>query len=147
MEEFKISQVDGSDRGVGITTTIGGPGLFKTTYTTEEQAIHNLKNLLLTARGERRLMSSFGTDILRLLFNQNTETLRSAVKDSIESAISFWLPYIEIVNLEVSQELEGKINEHAVAIRLTYRVANVSLANRVMLLYANTEGVVIAEES
>ena len=45
-------------------------GLFGLTETTLEQAGHNIKNLLLTAKGDRVMQPDFGSRLRELLFEQ-----------------------------------------------------------------------------
>ena len=48
------------DVAIGITLPFGkNKGLFSLSYTTEEQSISNLKNLLLTRKGERLFQPEF----------------------------------------------------------------------------------------
>ena len=60
--------------------SISGKQLFGQSYSTEEQVISNLKNLLLTRKGERVMQPLFGTDIFDKLFENNTLDLRSSLK-------------------------------------------------------------------
>ena len=79
----------------------------------EYQVISNLKNLILTRRGERIMQPLFGTNLQDSLFEQNTAQLKNNIADSITSAINFWLPYVVVENLTIDTELslEGIDNE------------------------------------
>jgi phage baseplate assembly protein W len=98
--------------------------LFDLSYSTEEQAISNLKNLLLTRQGERIMQPLFGTTIQDSLFEQNTEDLQTAIKDSITEAIDFWLPYITINRLTVKNVISvlGQSEEQGVQISISVSV-------------------------
>ena len=48
---------------IWIPFPLGGTPIFSSTFTTEEQALSNLKNLLLTRKGERPFQPLFGTDV------------------------------------------------------------------------------------
>lgn len=98
--------------------------LFDLSYSTEEQAISNLKNLLLTRQGERIMQPLFGTTIQDSLFEQNTEDLQTAIKDSITEAIDFWLPYITINQLSVKNVISvlGQTEEQGVQISISVSV-------------------------
>jgi phage baseplate assembly protein W len=78
-------------------------GLFGRTQTTLEQAGSNIKNLLLTAKGERVMQPDFGSRLRELLFEQYTEDLSSRIENEIQEAISTWLPYIRIANVDIVQ--------------------------------------------
>lgn len=123
----KINPIDlEPDVAVGITlpmTAVDG-SLFKLSYTTQEQAISNLKNLLLTIRGERPMQPLFGTNIQQSLFQQITNALLERIDDSIRQAIEYWLPYIIISDLEISVE-SGEyygMNEHGIKVYLLVRI-------------------------
>ena len=81
-------------------------GLFGRTQTTLEQAGSNIKNLLLTAKGERVMQPEFGSRLRELLFEQYTEDLSSRIQSEIQEAISTWLPYINISNVNIIQSDE-----------------------------------------
>ena len=81
-------------------------GLFGRTQTTLEQAGSNIKNLLLTAKGERVMQPNFGSRLRELLFEQYTEDLSSRIQSEIQEAISTWLPYINISNVNIIQSDE-----------------------------------------
>ena len=78
-------------------------GLFGRTQTTLEQAGSNVKNLLLTAKGERVMQPDFGSRLRELLFEQYTEDLTDRIKQEIQEAMSTWLPYIDIAKVDVIQ--------------------------------------------
>ena len=64
---------------IGITLPIqkGNGGYFAQSYQTSEQVKSNIKNLILTRKGERLMHPNFGTDLYNTLFNQNTDDLES----------------------------------------------------------------------
>ena len=80
--------------------------MFGRTQTTLEQAGSNIKNLLLTAKGERVMQPDFGSRLRELLFEQYTEDLSSRIQSEIQEAISTWLPYINISNVNIIQSDE-----------------------------------------
>jgi phage baseplate assembly protein W len=82
-------------------------GLFGQTETTLEQAGHNIKNLLLTSKGERVMQPDFGSDLRALLFEQYTEDLTEKIQETIEETISTWLPYITVSKVDIIQSDEN----------------------------------------
>lgn len=98
--------------------------LFQLSYSTEEQAISNLKNLILTRRGERILQPLFGTNLQDSLFEQNDNLLKESIETNIIEAVEFWLPYISITELNVQTVLavDGTNEEHGVTISLKVSV-------------------------
>jgi phage baseplate assembly protein W len=148
-----------SDRAIGVKlpfnkaansrTTINGHyasgsanggGVFVSSYSTEEQAVSNFRNLLLTQKGERVFQPNFGTNIQRLLFEQNTSQLADAIESELAEDIAFWLPYISLTSLDVLQE----IDQHRFLIRISFRV-NTTGANLVINVLADENQVVVSE--
>lgn len=114
------------DVAVGIKLPfIGKDGnLFDLSYSTQDQAISNLKNLLLTRRGERIMEPYFGTTIQDSLFEPNTVDVIDGIQSSIREAVSYWLPYIIIDSLTVENVIAslGAQQEHGVTVSLKVSV-------------------------
>ena len=90
--------------GLKLPFTRDKAGLFGTTETTLEQAGFNIKNLLLTAKGERVMQPDFGSGLRELLFEQYTEDLEERIAEEIQEAMSTWLPYIIISSVDIIQD-------------------------------------------
>ena len=119
-----------------------GPGaiVFGQTFSTEEQAISNLKNLLLTFKGERYMQPRFGTRIREILFDNNTPNLRNALESSLREDLSFWLPYIDVVQLDMVTTNDG----HGITMRLHFRVSNVG-ANLVINIFLTEKTLTVSD--
>ena len=78
----------------------GNDGFFPRASSVKEQAASNLKNLLLTQKGERVGQPTFGSDLPRLLFEQSTDDISDSIDETIREAISNWLPYIEVSDIQ-----------------------------------------------
>ena len=94
------------DVAVGITLPLrnSDKGFFNKSYTTLEQAKSNLKNLLLTQKGERPFQPELGTNLYRLLFEPITRELPDRIAETIEDGIQKWLPYLTITKLKVTED-------------------------------------------
>ena len=62
-----------SNRAYGITLYVQRGTMVSLAFTSFEQVKSNLKNLLLTRRGERIFQPNFGSGIHELLFEQATD--------------------------------------------------------------------------
>ena len=83
--------------GIGINRTSNSNGIFATNYTTLTQSKDNLKNLILTKKGERLQQPEFGCDIWLLVFEQiDGENLENRIESSILDAVQSWIPNINI---------------------------------------------------
>jgi phage baseplate assembly protein W len=109
----------------------GGGQVFAQTYTTEEQVLSNLKNLLMTFKGERYMQPNFGTRIREVLFDNNTPNLRSALETTIRKDINYWLPYIDLREVD----MVSSDDRHSLTIRLHFRVTTTG-ANMVINILA-----------
>ena len=76
-------------------------GLFVQTYSTEEQAVYNLINLVLTRKGERIMQPEFGSEVPEFVFRQNVEEERFSLSESLRADIAVWLPYLIISEVTV----------------------------------------------
>ena len=109
---------------IGITLPIqkGNGGYFAQSYQTSEQVKSNIKNLILTRKGERLMHPTFGTDLYNTLFNQNTDDLESEIERSIDRAIQEWMPYISIDEILVDQTNTNR-DTYFFTVTLNFRVA------------------------
>ena len=87
--------------GLSLPLINGSNGYFQTTLTHLEQAKHNLKNLLLTVKGERVMQPDLGCDIWKMVFNQNDDTVEMIAEQHIKDAVNTWLPYLELKSVNV----------------------------------------------
>jgi len=109
------------DVGNYASGSAGGTGVFAQTYTTEEQALSNLKNLLMTFKGERYMQPKFGTNIKTVLFDNNTEDLRVRLENTIEEDIGYWLPYIKVNSVDITNSPDM----HSISMRLHFQVTTI----------------------
>ena len=120
------------DVAVGIKLPFGKPnGLFSQSFTTEEQAVSNLKNLLLTRKGERPFQPLFGSDVYSLLFENIDLDLNERISDTLSEDIKFWLPYIVIDNVDVQSEPDRNF----VKIELRFRVTEQGANQQIIVFY------------
>jgi phage baseplate assembly protein W len=86
--------------GIGINKSSNSNGVFSTNYTTLTQAKDNLKNLILTKKGERLMNPDFGCDVWLVLFEQmDGATIESRIETSIVDAVDTWLPYLSLTSI------------------------------------------------
>jgi len=83
---------------------------FALTKNSLEQAEFNLKNLLQTYIGERPMQPTFGSKLLELCFEQQNDDLPENIEKEVRRAVSEWLGYINIRNVETLTE-EGDLNQ------------------------------------
>ena len=88
--------------GISLPLQIGGTGFIQT-FNTTEQIKSNIKNLLLTQKGERVLQPEFGSGLHEILFDFNNDDIEGKIEDAINEAFEQWLPYVTIADIVVEQ--------------------------------------------
>ena len=79
-------------------------GFFPGTSTTLLQTGSNIRNLLLTNRGERVGQPNFVGDLLLTLFEPMSDQLITSVEERISEAMVEWLPHVTVNELNVVQD-------------------------------------------
>lgn len=132
-KEYFYNPIDfQKDVAVGVKLPFGKPnGLFAQSYTTEEHATSNLKNLLLTRKGERPFQPDFGSDVYSLLFENIDINLEERISETLSEDIKFWLPYIVIDNIDVQTEPDRNF----VKIELRFRVTEQGANQQIIIFY------------
>jgi len=85
-------------------------GFFPGTSTTLSQTGSNIRNLLLTNKGERVGQPTFGCGLLKVLFEPLSDDLINDVETNISEAMAEWLPHVTINKLNVEQD-EIEVNQ------------------------------------
>mgnify|MGYP001179087333 CR=1 FL=1 len=106
MSVTEINNNDDKYVGIGFPLGFNVEGrMFNQTKTVLEQAKSNLRNLLLTTKGERVGQPEFGCDLIEVLFDQNIVEISDRVDETIREAVSEQLPYIIINDVFVSSSV------------------------------------------
>ena len=145
---YKIVEIDTNtltpNRAIGVKFPFNAPGVFKKTFTTFDQASTNIKTLLLTRKGERYIQPNFGTDLLNLVFEPNVTELKEFITDTITDAVSFWLPYIIITNLEIVTQEDDPNMIHDIKISVTFTVSGTE-SEKTITIFAGQDGILKIE--
>jgi len=116
-------ELQSSAYGIKLPAKLGNTGYFDQAFTTYEQAKSNLRNLLATKKGERIMQPEFGTGLHSLLFEQLDTNLEQDLQNVITQTVSFWLPYINIEEIDVRMTDEMKDMNRA-EMTITFSVAS-----------------------
>jgi len=108
--------------------------LFSLSRTTEQQAVSNYVNLLLTRKGERVMQPEFGVGLMYYVFEQNSDTMNILLENEIRNQADFWLPYIINDSISITRSIDTIDNEHAISIQIKFRVFEVG-ANRTITAF------------
>mgnify|MGYP001288167733 FL=1 len=114
-----------NDYAVGLSLPLknGDGGFFEQNLTTFDQARSNLKNLLLTKKGERVLQPNFGSGLQDLLFEPIDDEFEGKLVDTVTEAVQTWLPYINIEDIDVNMNDENKDNNR-VGVEIKFKVGD-----------------------
>lgn len=112
-------------KSIGVSYPIqrGNTGFFEATYETFSNERVKLINLLKTQEGERLMNYKFGMNIKQYIFEPITDALVPKIDTHIKSKINYWLPLIEIQNLDVN--VTENRDRNIINIKLVYSVKNV----------------------
>ena len=91
--------------GINLPLIYSDTHTFNLNYTTIEQAGTNFLMLILTNEGERVMLPTFGCSLYKYIFEQDTQKTIDAIKNQIITKTSSWLPYINIVDIQHTIEL------------------------------------------
>lgn len=133
-----------SEIALGVKLNFNNPGVFGLNYLSIDQAVDNLKNLLLTRVGERVHKVSYGTPLLDILFEPNVADLKQQIETAVTDAISFWLPYITIEQFDIVTAEDDPNLPHHISISIVFGI-NGSLKSETVTINANESGVVNIE--
>ncbi len=120
--------------GIGINKNSDKGGIFAVNYTTLTQAKDNLKNLILTRKGERIMNPTFGCDIYKVLFEQmDGGLIESKIESTILDAVSNWLPYLNIDEIIFDYD-DNDIDNNRINLELKFSlVSNPNLGESVTI--------------
>tara|TARA_R110000787_G_scaffold81882_6_gene177401 strand:+ start:1199 stop:1609 length:411 start_codon:yes stop_codon:yes gene_type:complete len=105
-------------------------GTQKQNYTTTTQVHDNLRNLILTIKGERVNLPTFGSDLYLLLFEQMyQDTLAASARIAIKDAVKEWMPFVTIHIVEVTPDSDN----NKITIQVDYSVQGWPASNTLNL--------------
>jgi len=111
---------------------------FATIFTTQLSVFGKLKNLLLTRLGERLLQPNFGTDLFKILFEVNSDELQQEIENYILPKISYWLPEVNVNEIQVKTNSDDPTMEYSIIISINYTVNGINTSS--LTLTANESG-------
>jgi len=126
---------------IGIKTPLelgsDSDGLLKMHRDLGDQVSDNLRNLLLTNKGERLMDYEFGANLSELTFELGSEDADTEAMTRIKSAVSRYMPYISLETLKSIRETADD-DLARVGVRITYTVPAFSEKTRVVevILYS-----------
>nr|BAR39946.1 tail lysozyme [uncultured Mediterranean phage uvMED] len=98
--------------GIMIPYVKGNDGYFQQTYSDVTRIYTNLKMLLMTSKGERPMMPTYGSKLRELLFSPNLESYVDEIfLESITECTEKWMPEITITEVNVERDSDDYPNK------------------------------------
>lgn len=117
--------------GVGVALPFNAPGVFKTTYTTQESIKYNLINFFLTNKTERYLNINFGGNLRAFIFQQITEGNIEYLKQDIQSQLSLYFPNVIVESLDI----DSIPNFNQINVILKYSIQDTGITDNLQLSF------------
>ncbi len=106
----------------------GSLGYLEPTTSIIDAITSNVKSLLLTNRGERVMHTDFGCNLNEFLFEQKTDSLKSAIANRVKNQLAKWLPFISLSELFIVFEAEdSSVSENGFRIDLQLLYGNIPI--------------------
>lgn len=107
--------------------------LFEMTYDVNDQIKTNLKNLLLTSKGEVLCSPDFGTNLNQLYNATDVDDIEELAMEEIKATVKKYLPFVELSNFS-SQRIEATQDKSGYyELKIEYSVAGISDLNELIL--------------
>lgn len=97
------------------------------------------------------MQPDFGTELKFILFENITseDSFADRIRGEIISAISTWLPYLSVTNLEVNLNMteDGRVNDpsHAIGIKLELQIVGTNIYLPIQIFISDTGNLTIEE--
>ena len=88
--------------GLELPLDMSREGIFRRSKTALQQTKSNIKNLLLTQKGERLGNPTFGCNLRSVLFEQENTDIESKIEEEIRGAMGEFLPFVNIEKIETA---------------------------------------------
>lgn len=109
--------------GLKLPLVKGNNGYFDQNFNTLDQVYTNMKNLLLTSVGERRLNVTFGSKLKYFLFEPTENNLSESISNYITGELNSYFPYVNV--LEVSSDFP-KETPNLALVKIIFELKNSS---------------------
>jgi len=117
--------------GVGVALPFNAPGVFRTTYTTQESIKYNLINFFLTNQPERYLNPLFGGNLRKFVFEQISQNSLSSLRENIQAQLINFFPNIIVEKLDVVPNEDY----NTVEINLYYSIQDTGINDNIQVTF------------
>ena len=112
IQNFNTTDVDTVEEFLGFKLPLTFETLNMSTNTLESTKT-NLEALLKIERGERIMQPNLGINLRRHLFQPMSSETAVQIEEDIISQIAIWMPFLQIIEVVVTQEQENNLKKEA----------------------------------
>ena len=105
-----------------IRKSNGVDGYFASTSTTIDAVKNNIRNILLTHKGERFLQPDIGMNLRNYLFEQVSEDIKDSIEAEIVDTFNVWLPFVEIQDIKINMNEVDSIGKNKLNIFISFNI-------------------------
>lgn len=125
-EDILVEQLAATRTPLGPITPLRfagfGTDAFAMSYSLADMVHDNLRNLLLTNRGERLILTSYGANLAPLAAEYaNIDDFDSSAVERIRGAVQAWMPYVDL------DSYSSAVGAGAITITITYNVPMINI--------------------
>ena len=100
---------------------------FDVNETKEESVRSMLLHIILTPKGQRLRQPNFGTNLIKFIFETNTNDTWDDIKEEIRRQVSFYLPEVIFNDIIIKHNIE---EENSIYIEIDYSVEDSGVITR-----------------
>lgn len=116
-------------KAVGVKLPFSSDSVFNSTFTSREAIKTNLINFFLTAKGERYLNPTFGSEIKRFLFENATTQNIKIIDAAIRQEIKVFFPRVEPISIETTADPD----RNTLQFSMNYTVKQTNIEDEVVI--------------
>jgi len=127
-EKYKSKIENFSKKPIGIKmplrpSTKDNMSMFEMTYSIEDQIEVNLKNLVLTRKGEYLGMPDFGTNLIDIYNLSEVDNIEDIAMQEIQEAVGVYMPFVSLTSFTSVLIEETYDNPRFYEIKIDYIVS------------------------
>ena len=116
-------------KAIGVKLPFSSDSVFTSTYASRDAIKTNLIIFFLTAKGERYLNPTFGSEIKRFLFEQATASNIKLIEAAIRQEIKVFFPRIEPISIETTADPD----RNTLQFSMNYTVKQTNIEDEVVI--------------
>lgn len=121
--------------GITIPLQLENNGYFGTNKQLLRVLRSNLKNLIMTRKGERLHQPNFGCDIWKFVFEPNQGNFAENAYASVVNAVETWMPFLEVINVNIDNSIEN-IEANTLKMSIIFRLrTNQNIGDTLVLTF------------